>query len=324
MKTIIYTRLSAPSKSKGDNNEYYITNISLDNQYKNCKQFCIKNNIDLLCASTINEIGSAWYKNNKQDKLKKFISSSKNSNIIINSVCRFSRHIETALEMLRIAKNNNITIYFVEENLNTDNPDHIILIKRKILDAEEEVTAISRRVKLHHKYKKKEKDNQGKKKSNTAKSKTARNILKKTILQDFSDDDEFEEDEQEEHTTMMEEHYPSVDESNEITNNKKNNNFNKLKIAEKLDNLLLLLNSSESKKYFMKNNKYNDDIISIINSLFGAQAHKLIKMQKLNNKRYKKENLYYKLILDLLNHFKILKNTTTINKFKQLIKTINY
>lgn len=142
---VIYTRISTNNNSKEEE-------LKLNNQLNNCYNFCKNRNINV--TNIIKERGSSW-KNNRQYKLNDLIINNRNINIIINSIDRFSRYSNIGYKWLENAKNNNICIYFVEEGLNTDIVRNLILIKQKILMAEEESNSMSERIKLSIKSRRK-------------------------------------------------------------------------------------------------------------------------------------------------------------------------
>jgi DNA invertase Pin-like site-specific DNA recombinase len=139
----IYTRISSASSYNNGNKKF----VSLENQALNCVSYLEKLGINKDNVEVIEDIGSAWKNRHNQCGLFHLLNKH-NITIIINSICRFSRYSLIGYSLLEKAEKHNITIYFVEEGLNTANERHSILIKQKILFAEEEAIACSRRQKL--------------------------------------------------------------------------------------------------------------------------------------------------------------------------------
>lgn len=154
METVIYTRISSVSNNESYKSYGKYSLISCNNQYDNCKNYCIEHNINLNNHLHISEVGSAWKKLNKQYELTKLINKKKNINLIINSVCRFSRYLLKACTLLELAEKNNIVIHFVNEQLRTDNKENIHMIQEKVIIAEQESNACSNRQLLAIKNKK--------------------------------------------------------------------------------------------------------------------------------------------------------------------------
>lgn len=111
-KAVIYNRIS--SKNQAQLNGVH---ISLENQLNHCKEYCEKNNFEII--ATFSEIKSA--KNIKfQKKLLDIYKNYDNINLIIYNITRFSRNTIEGLNFINNCKNKNIKLHFVEENLSGD------------------------------------------------------------------------------------------------------------------------------------------------------------------------------------------------------------
>lgn len=144
-KTIIYIRVS----SNKQNNKYNNT-TSLETQYFNCQNYCSLNNLTI--DTKFEEIASARHL--KQKILKMIIENYNNINLIIHDLSRFSRNVNSGLELLQECLNKNIIIHFLKEKLIIKMNDDINICKQYLIATEHESDYISYRIKQSIKYKK--------------------------------------------------------------------------------------------------------------------------------------------------------------------------
>ena len=136
MKSIVYTRISAPQSKF--NNKF----LSLENQRIECIKAIDNNNETVFFEEVVS--GRNIY---KQKELMKIFNNFSNCKLYIYNISRFTRDLVNGLQYLQVAKKLNITIYFVESELNTGNRKHSRRIIRDLLKAREESNDISDRVK---------------------------------------------------------------------------------------------------------------------------------------------------------------------------------
>lgn len=122
--SIVYTRVSSAAQGPD--------NLSIQKNY--ILNYLNQNGI--VINDYYEEVSSAY--NGKQSKLNHILNNFCDIKLYILNVSRFSRNIITGVRMLELAKNKNIKIYFVQEDLCTENPSNIHQIKIKILETEKD------------------------------------------------------------------------------------------------------------------------------------------------------------------------------------------
>ena len=131
MQAILYTRVSTNSQG----------NESLNIQNQLCLSYLNSQGITL--SGSFSEIGSAY--NGKQNILNNILTNNYNCWVYIFNVSRFSRNIMKGIEMIKLANQRKINIHFIEENLDTSNPNHTHQIRVKISEAQLESETLSAR-----------------------------------------------------------------------------------------------------------------------------------------------------------------------------------
>jgi DNA invertase Pin-like site-specific DNA recombinase len=109
--------------------------------------YCENNNLNIV--EEVHEIKSARnmrYLYNLQDILSRY----SNTNLIIYNITRFSRNLLQGVELMNIAKNNNINIHFCEENAKTDHYLDMHRIRLGLSQSEYESDTLSNRVKTNN------------------------------------------------------------------------------------------------------------------------------------------------------------------------------
>lgn len=114
MKNIIYCRVS---NLKDDSQ-------SFSTQERNCVEYCKEKKMRV---KEIHKEHNSGY--GKQKLLDNLILKSKNINLIINDVTRFSRHNLYGLSLLKKCLKNNITIHFVKEEVIFDHTNDYVSSK---------------------------------------------------------------------------------------------------------------------------------------------------------------------------------------------------
>jgi DNA invertase Pin-like site-specific DNA recombinase len=144
--TIIYSR----SSTKKQNN-ININSASINTQCHSCKDFCKNNNLEVKFMRS--ETCSAKNKNN-QKKLLEIIEQFNNINLVIFDVSRFSRNILNGTKMIEKCFENNITVYFVKENIQIKNQSDLPKFTSSLINAHIESDTISYRLNQSIKYRK--------------------------------------------------------------------------------------------------------------------------------------------------------------------------
>jgi DNA invertase Pin-like site-specific DNA recombinase len=129
----IYCRISA-------NNDH-----SLDGQKRDCIKYCKDNNL------TVNKIyveTSSARDGDNYETLKGIIEATpENGTIIVSSICRFSRNMLKALQILHKMEKKKIKIHCVNENITYDDVHSRFSFRNHLNHAQYESDLISDRVK---------------------------------------------------------------------------------------------------------------------------------------------------------------------------------
>lgn len=121
---IIYYRISSKKQNDG---------ASLDSQFELCQKYCEEKKYKIL--KHVSEISSA--KQMKyQVKLLTLINESSNINLIIFRPDRLSRNFYDFIEKNKTLDNKKIIIHCVQDNLNSSNPNDLLIIRSRIQEAE--------------------------------------------------------------------------------------------------------------------------------------------------------------------------------------------
>jgi len=144
--TIIYSRCSTKKQ-----NDININSASINTQCHSCMEFCKNNNLEIKFMRS--EICSAR-QNNHQKKLLEIIECFNNINLVIFDVSRFSRNIPDGIKMINKCFENNITIYFVKENIQVKSKLDLPKFTTSLINAQIESDAISYRLNQSIKYRK--------------------------------------------------------------------------------------------------------------------------------------------------------------------------
>ena len=146
---VIYTRVSSKEQ---------LTNDSLDNQYKTCTSYSIKNNFKII------EYFGGVYESAKSDDDRKefqrmiqFVCNSNNNinGIVVYSHDRFSRTgLDGAFEVLGVLKRHNVKVYSALYNIDPDSIEGKVMLTMSLLQANVENESKSKltkqRVKSKH------------------------------------------------------------------------------------------------------------------------------------------------------------------------------
>ena len=144
--TIIYSR----SSTKQQNN-INVNSASINTQEYSCINFCERNNLKVtLIKSEICSIRNI----NNQKKLLEIIEQNNNINLIIFDVSRFSRNIIDGIKMIEKCFENNITVYFVKENIEIKKQSDLPKFTLSLVNSQIESDTISYRVQQSIKYRK--------------------------------------------------------------------------------------------------------------------------------------------------------------------------
>lgn len=90
----------------------------------------ILNSSNIYIHKVYEEVSSAF--KGKQNMLNEILTSYQNINLYILNISRFSRNLEKAINFIKLAKTKNITIFFIEEELNTSSFEHQHRIRSKL------------------------------------------------------------------------------------------------------------------------------------------------------------------------------------------------
>jgi DNA invertase Pin-like site-specific DNA recombinase len=144
--TIIYIRSSTKKQ-----NDITTNAASADTQSYTCVDYCKKNNfkIDFIKQETCSARN-----NNNQKELLKIIENYNNINLVLFDISRFSRNILDGIKMVETCFKNNITIYFVKENMKVKDKKDLPLFTTNLINAHNESDTISYRVTESIKYRK--------------------------------------------------------------------------------------------------------------------------------------------------------------------------
>lgn len=140
MNHIIYSRVSTNSQGPE----------SLDVQKAICLNYLNSNGIVL--NNSYSEISSAY--NGKQQVLENLINNTENAVIYVKNVSRLSRNITNGLKYIELAKKKNISFFFIDEHVNTNNETHTHIIRTKISEAQFESETIGKRARDSNKIRK--------------------------------------------------------------------------------------------------------------------------------------------------------------------------
>jgi DNA invertase Pin-like site-specific DNA recombinase len=105
MRTVVYCRVS----NLKDESQSFIK------QEYGCIKYCRDNNLRVRFIHK--EHNSGW---GKQKILESLISTSKNLNIVINDISRFSRNTIYGQKLLEVCRRRNIILHFAKENIRYD------------------------------------------------------------------------------------------------------------------------------------------------------------------------------------------------------------
>jgi DNA invertase Pin-like site-specific DNA recombinase len=131
MRNVIYCRVS---NLKKDSQSFAV-------QEHVCATYCKSNNL------TIREIHKEYNSGyGKQKILHNLILKSKNINLIINDITRFSRNSIYGGALLKICQKHNITIHFVKENIKYPSEETYGLIEDGLINSENEWKSIRSRI----------------------------------------------------------------------------------------------------------------------------------------------------------------------------------
>jgi DNA invertase Pin-like site-specific DNA recombinase len=121
---IIYNRISSKKQNDG---------ASLDSQLEICQKYCEEKKFKVI--KYVREVASA-----KQMKyqvgLLNLINESSDTNLIIFRPDRLSRNFYDFVDKNKTLDNKKIIIHCVQENLNSSNPNDLLLIRSRIQEAE--------------------------------------------------------------------------------------------------------------------------------------------------------------------------------------------
>ena len=135
-QAIIYCRVSTPQQS-------------IEAQEYACRIYCERKGYTVI--DVVKEIGSA-YKGNKQPKLRNVISSSRDVNLIIYKLDRFSRSCSRCDEMIETMSNNKINLECITDPVNLSSSLGKLQFREAILKAQFESDQIAERVNMYHRY----------------------------------------------------------------------------------------------------------------------------------------------------------------------------
>ena len=139
MNNLLYTRVS--TKEQGE--------TSLNMQTQLCLSYLSKKGITL--NNFYKEISSAY--NGKQPILNELLDTNNDSTLYVLNVSRFSRNIVNGCSLLEKAKNNNIKIIFIEEDLDSTKISNLHMLRTKISESQYESDVLSNRLTSRNKLK---------------------------------------------------------------------------------------------------------------------------------------------------------------------------
>ena len=135
-QAIIYCRVSTPQQS-------------LAAQEYACKVYCREKGYEVI--NVITEVGSA-YTGGSQPKLKKLITESKDVNLVIYKLDRFSRNSGTCSLMVDTMLANKINLECITDPINLSSSLGKLKFRESILKAQFESEQIAERVNSYHRY----------------------------------------------------------------------------------------------------------------------------------------------------------------------------
>lgn len=134
--TIIYCRVSTQGQE-------------LDAQIAACQDYCIRNGYYIV--EIITEKGSAFTGN--QPNLTKILTTKKNINLLVYSIDRFSRNIQSCDTFITLIERNNINLKCVKENINLSTALGKHNFRHVVSLAQYESELIGERIKNNIRYK---------------------------------------------------------------------------------------------------------------------------------------------------------------------------
>lgn len=132
---VIYCRVSTKNQTFG---------TSLESQQQLCQEYCSENNLNV--SSVVNEINSAKNMKN-QIELTNILKSYNNITLVVYEPSRLSRNLKDFVEFTEECKKQNITIHFVQDNLDSSNTIDFKKILSGVVDGQTESINLSLRVK---------------------------------------------------------------------------------------------------------------------------------------------------------------------------------
>lgn len=134
--TIIYCRVSTQGQE-------------LPAQVHACQEYCYLNGYNII--EIVTEKGSAFAAN--QPKLNKIVTTKKNVNLLVYSIDRFSRNVQSCDTMITHIERNNINLKCVKENINLSTALGKHNFRNVVSLAQYESELIGERVKNNIRYK---------------------------------------------------------------------------------------------------------------------------------------------------------------------------
>jgi DNA invertase Pin-like site-specific DNA recombinase len=134
-QAIIYCRVSTKNQTFG---------TSLESQKSFCQEYCSKNNLTII--SVVNEINSA--KNmDKQVELNDLLELKENFILVVYKPSRLSRNLKDFVHFNEKCKQKNVTIQFVQDNLDSSVNSDFKKIISGVIDGQTESINLGLRVK---------------------------------------------------------------------------------------------------------------------------------------------------------------------------------
>jgi DNA invertase Pin-like site-specific DNA recombinase len=141
MNCVSYSRVSSIGQNA------YNKGVSLQAQEQICAKFACENKLNI--RSIYKEIHSAY---NKVPKVLNEVVNKKKQIILCSSIDRFSRSKSIGIELANKAIKNKNQIIFIQENIVIKTPEEVCLLKKHLLNSENESSVISRRIKKSKTY----------------------------------------------------------------------------------------------------------------------------------------------------------------------------
>ena len=141
MNCVSYSRVSSIGQNE------YNKGVSLQAQEQICAKFAHENKLNI--RSIYKEIHSAY---NKVPKVLNDVVNKKKQTILCSSVDRFSRSIYIGIELANKAIKNKNQIIFIQEKLIIKTLEEVCLLKKHLLNSEDESLIISQRIKKARTY----------------------------------------------------------------------------------------------------------------------------------------------------------------------------